>query len=71
MTENIRLPKLVKSELQFYIDNCNFSDEELEYFNYKVKDKSNQYIANTMNISIAKVSYIARKVKDKMLKVIN
>ena len=60
----------VEWELQKFRDECNFTDEELEYFNLRAKNKSNTQIALTMHISEAKVSKLARKVKNKMLKVL-
>lgn len=50
----MKIPKLcsfVKPEIDYFIENCNFTDDELEYFNYKIKDKSNVYISMQMNIS--------------------
>lgn len=49
---------------------CNFSDAELEYFNLRAKHKSNVEIALTMHVSEGQVSKLARKVKDKILRVI-
>lgn len=49
---------------------CNFSDTELEYFNLRAKHKSNVEIALTMHVSEGQVSKLARKVKDKILRVI-
>ena len=60
----------VEWELQKFRDECNFSEEEMAYFNLRAKNKSNTQIALEMHISEAKVSKLARKVKDKMLKVI-
>ena len=57
-------------ELDHFRALCNFTDEELEYFNLRAKDKSNIQIALSMNISEAKVSKLARKVKDKMLRIL-
>ena len=66
----MQINDFVEKELQMFRDECNFSDEELEYFNLKAKDKSNTQIALTMNCSEAKVSKLARRVKDKMLKIL-
>ena len=69
----MKLPPIndfVECELQYFRDECNFSDEELMYFNLRAKDKSNVQIAMQMNVSEAKVSKLARRVKDKMIKVI-
>lgn len=49
---------------------CNFSDTELEYFNLRATHKSNVEIALTMHVSEGQVSKLARKVKDKILRVI-
>ena len=49
---------------------CNFSDAELEYFNLRAKHKSNVEIALTMHVSEGQVSKLARKVKDKILRVL-
>ncbi len=49
---------------------CNFSDAELEYFNLRAKHKSNVEIALTMHVSEGQVSKLARKVKDKIKRII-
>ena len=49
---------------------CNFSDAELEYFNLRAKHKSNIEIALTMHVSEGQVSKLARKVKDKIKRVL-
>lgn len=69
----MKLPPIndfVEFELQKFREECNFSDEETMYFNLRAKNKNNVQIAMQMNISEAKVSKLARRVKDKMLKVI-
>lgn len=66
----MQINDFIEKELQMFRDECNFSDEELEYFNLKAKDKSNTQIALAMNCSEAKVSKIARKVKNKMIRVL-
>ena len=60
----------VEWELQYFRDNCNFLDDEREYFELRAKGKSNVEIALTMNVSESKVSKLARKVKSKILRVI-
>lgn len=49
---------------------CNFTDSELEYFNLRARDKSNVQISLEMNISEPQVSKLARRVKDKMKRVL-
>lgn len=57
-------------ELNKFRELCNFSDAELEYFNLRARHKSNVEISLTMNVSEAQVSKLARKVKDKILRII-
>lgn len=67
----MKLPPIndfVEWELNKFREECNFSDEELTYFNLRAKNKSNVQIAMQMNVSEAKVSKLARRVKDKMIR---
>lgn len=49
---------------------CNFTDDELRYFNLRSRDKSNVEIALEMNVSEAQVSKLAKRVKSKILRVV-
>ncbi len=60
----------VEKELEYFRKECNFSSEELEYFNLRAKHLSNQQIAIKMNVSEGKVSKLAKAVKTKILKVL-
>jgi DNA-binding CsgD family transcriptional regulator len=60
----------VKKELDFFRQECNFSEEELAYFNLRAKHLSNQQIAIKMNVSEGKVSKLAKAVKKKIMKVL-
>jgi DNA-binding CsgD family transcriptional regulator len=57
-------------ELERLKELCNFSPQELEYFNLRSKHKSNVEIALTMHVSEGQVSKLARKVKDKIKRTI-
>lgn len=57
-------------ELDRFRELCNFTDSELEFFNLRARDKSNVQIALEMNISEPQVSKLARRVKDKMKRVL-
>lgn len=57
-------------ELRYLRQECNFTPEELQYFNLNPKRRTNAQIAMEMYISESKVSVLARKVKHKILKVI-
>lgn len=66
----MKIYDFVEWELQKFRDECNFTPEELEYFNLRAKSYSNQQIAIKMNVSEGKVSKLAKRVKTKILKVI-
>ena len=57
-------------ELERLRELCNFSPQELEYFNLRSKHKSNVEIALTMHVSEGQVSKLARKVKGKIKRTI-
>lgn len=58
-------------ELNTFRELCNFSDDELEYFNLRARHKSNVAIALEMHVSEAQVSKLARRVKDKIIRVLD
>lgn len=57
-------------ELDKFRQLCNFTEDELQYFNLRSKDKSNVQIALIMHVSEAQVSKLARRVKDKILRIL-
>ena len=65
----MRIYEFTKPELDKFRNECNFTDEELECFNLKAKNKTNQSIAFNMNVSTSKVSYLTKKIKTKISKV--
>jgi hypothetical protein len=60
----------VEPELEKLRELCNFSDDELEYFNLRARRKSNVAIALAMNVSESQVSKLAKRVKAKIVKII-
>lgn len=66
----MKIRDFVEYELEVFRNECNFTDDELRYFNLRAKDKSNVQIALEMNISESQVSKLAKRVKKKMLKLI-
>lgn len=57
-------------ELERFRELCNFTEDEMEYFNLRAKDKSNTEISLSMNVSLPQVSKLAKRVKSKILRVI-
>lgn len=69
--QQLQIYDFVEFELQYLRDNCNFDEQELEYFNLRARHKSNTYIALEMSVSEAQVSKLAKRVKDKIKRVIS
>lgn len=61
----------VNSELDLFRKECNFTEQELMYFNLRANDKSNIQISLEMNISTSQVSKLARRVKRKISQIKN
>lgn len=59
----------IEYELNIFRDECNFTEEELSFFNYKAKDYSNVRISLEMNLSQSTVYRLSKSVSDKMRKV--
>lgn len=67
-----KLPKICRFtqlELNVFRKYCNFTNDELQYFDLKAADQTNVRIAMTLNVSEAQVSKLARRVKDKMKRI--
>ena len=55
-----------KPELDYFVENCNFTESELKYFMLKSKDASNVKIAMEMNVSEQQVSVLSKRVRMKI-----
>jgi len=60
----------VEWELDKFRKECNFTDEEMEMFNYRSKNIPLEVIAEKMNISVGKANKLSSKVKRKVIKVL-
>ena len=60
----------VEWELDKFRRECNFTDEELFFFNRRAKNIPIEQIAEEMNISVGKANKLSSKVKKKIIKVI-
>ena len=57
-------------ELNKFRELCNFTKDEMAYFNFRAQDMSNVEISMAMNISEAQVSKLAKRVKSKIIRVL-
>ena len=58
-----------KPELEHFIEYCNFTDSEMQYFLLKSRDYSNIRISVEMNVSEPQVSILAKRVKSKIQRI--
>lgn len=68
-TKNI-IPEFTKSEIDYIIENANFTEQELQFFNLRNKEYSYEYCAEEMNVGTTTVKKIAKKTMNKIMKVI-
>lgn len=66
----MKICDFTKPELDIFREQCNFTDEELQFFEYRAKDKSLVEISHLMNISEAKASTLSKKIKRKIMRVL-
>lgn len=66
----MKICDFTQPELNVFREQCNFTEEELEFFEYRARDKSLICIAHMMNISESKANVLSKKIKRKILKVI-
>ena len=66
----MKIRDFTEPELHKFRELCNFTKEELIYFNRKAKDKSHVEIAMELNVSEAQVAKLSKRVRSKILRVI-
>ena len=66
----MKIRDFVNWELEKFRNECNFTEDEMRYFNLKAKDKSNTFIALELNISEAQVNKLSKRVRTKIIKVL-
>lgn len=56
-------------ELNYFRDNCNFTDEERKLFDYRARNIPLECIAEIMDISVSTAKRISRRVNNKIIKI--
>lgn len=64
------IPNFVQQEIDFFVDQCNFTPREKEFLYLSNKENTIESIAEQMDYSIATVNRICKKVKEKIMKVL-
>ena len=67
----MKIYDFIEPELEYLRNTCNFSSQELRYFNLRAKHNSNVQISMKMHVSEAQVSKLAMEVKDKIKRAIS
>jgi transcriptional regulator len=66
----LKIRDLTVPEINKCIELCNFTDDELQLFKLKAKDKSTVQIRHEMHISESQVSALSRRVRTKIKKIL-
>jgi len=67
----MKISSFTKPELTLFREQCNFTDLERACFDLKAKDLSNIQLAMELNISESTVSVTMRRVRTKIITVLN
>jgi transcriptional regulator len=59
-----------KPELDYFRENCNFVNHEIQVFELRSKGLTHEQIAENLHLSVESIRCISRKVNRKILKVI-
>ena len=59
---------LTKNEIAYFVNECNFTDDERAYFIHKTRGDSDVKISFDLNVSSSTVTRIGQRVKRKYLK---
>lgn len=63
-------PNFVKQEIDFFVDQCNFTPREKQFLYLSNKEDTLESIAEQMDYSVSTVSRISKRVKEKIMKVL-
>lgn len=59
-----------RRELEYFLKECNFTDQQEIFFNLRSKGFSIEYCAEQMNISVSCANVLSKKIKSKINRVI-
>ncbi len=65
-----QIPNFLKHELDFFVDQCNFTDREKQFLYLSNKEETLESIAEKLNYSVSTVNRISKRVKNKIMKVL-
>ena len=65
----MKIRDFTNPELDSFRKQCNFTEEEMQCFNLKAKDKTNTQICDELTMSPSKVSAVMRRVRAKIFRI--
>lgn len=65
----MKVADFTKPEIDYFLDNCNFSLEEETLFRMRCRNVPLEQCAEEMNISVSTVKRLSRKMKNKIVRV--
>lgn len=65
----LKIPDFTKPEIEYILENANFTRQEEELFCLRNEEHSLEECAELMNVSIATISRINKKMKNKIIKI--
>lgn len=66
----IKIPDFTKPEIEYIKENANFTERERELFELRNKGKSLEECAEVMYLSVATISRINKKIKNKIIRIL-
>jgi len=70
MAQQLKICDFTTPEIERFRTLCNFTPEEMEFFNLRSRNKSIIEITFAMNISKSKADILSKKVKSKIIRVL-
>lgn len=65
-----QIPNFLKHELDFFVDQCNFTPREKEFLYLSNNEETLESIAEKLDYSVSTVNRISKNVKNKIMKVL-
>lgn len=65
----MKIYDFTKPEIEYFLENCNFTEEEETLFRYRSKNISLEACAEIMNVSISTAKRISKRVNNKIIRV--
>lgn len=66
----LKIPDFTKKEIDFIIENANFTSREKDLFLLRNSEHSIEECAEIMNVSTSTIDRLNRKMKNKIIKII-